>query len=335
MMKAAIVGCGNIAQVHAECIKETENAELTAAADIRPDRAAAFSKKYGVEVYDDYRSLLDREDIDVMHICTPHFLHTPMASEALARGVNVFMEKPPVINQRQAEELRAAAKNSSALLGFCFQNRFNPTTVRMKEMIDEARYGKLLGMRGIVSWSRMPDYYTGSEWRGQIDREGGGALINQSIHTLDLIQYITGEKPVSVDAVTANHHLKGVTEVEDMVSAYIAYPSSAAMLYGTTANCCNAPVMLEAECEEACLRIEGDKLTLRFPDGTEASETCRLQNHMGKEYWGAGHLECIRSFYSRLLNGSGTVIALSDIEYTVRLLLGIYASARNRDTVYL
>lgn len=331
-MRAAIVGCGGIAQVHAKCLKEIKGIELVAAADICSEKAAAFSKQYGITAYSDFTDMMDKEKIDVLHICTPHYLHTPMAVTALERGVNVFMEKPPVINSRQFEELKTAVDTEgTAKLGICFQNRFNPESIRMKELITQKKFGRLLGIRGIVSWSRTPEYYEDSNWRGDIDREGGGALINQSIHTLDLIQYITGESPLSVDAVMANHHLKSYIDEEDMVSAFITYPGSIATLHCTTAYCRNLPVLIEAECERGRIRIEGNRISIINRQDT-ASEEFPNQEYVGKDYWGAGHLECIRSFYEDILNGTGGTIELCDVEDTINLLLGIYRSARNRCT---
>ena len=248
-MKAVIVGCGNIGAVHAESIRRLEGASLCAAADIRPERAASYAEKYGCRAYASLEEMLEKERPDVLHICTPHYLHVPMTAYALQRGIHVFCEKPPVISEEQLDALTRAAAEGPGRAGFCFQNRYNPGVLFIRELLASGRLGKVKGARGIVTWNRGEAYYTQSGWRGRLETEGGGALINQSIHTMDLLGVFLG-KPVSVEAQTANHHLPGVIEVEDMMEAYIRYADAAACFYATTAYTEDAPPLIELSCEK-------------------------------------------------------------------------------------
>ena len=179
-MKAAIVGCGNIAAVHAKSISLLEGVELAAAADIRRDRAEKYEREYGCHAYDSLESMLEAERPDVLHICTPHYLHVPMAQYALQRGIHVFCEKPPVISEEQLSCLEKAVAEGPGRAGFCFQNRYNPSILYVKELLASGKAGKIKGARGIVTWHRDAAYYTQSGWRGKLETEGGGALINQS-----------------------------------------------------------------------------------------------------------------------------------------------------------
>ncbi|MBS6194318.1 MAG: Gfo/Idh/MocA family oxidoreductase [Clostridiales bacterium] len=328
-MKSSIIGCGGIAQVHAKSIGKLSNTRLTAAADIRQDRAEAMAQEYGAKAYTDWEEMLEREEIDVLHICTPHYLHTPMAAAALKRGISVFMEKPPVTGWEQWETLKRAEKEAAngAKLGICFQNRFNPSVTYVKDCLEKGEFGEIKGARGIVTWCRKEPYYTESGWRGKKETEGGGALINQSIHTMDLIQYLIGKKPVSIEAVTANHHLKGVIEVEDMMEAYISYGKESACFYATTGYVTDVPPIIELECEKARVRIEDPKVTV-FREGgqVEITEGADLEC-LGKSYWGSGHLHCIRSFYESLETGIPFPIGLEQIEDTIWLMLNAYDSA--------
>lgn len=124
-----------------------------------------------------------------MHICTPHYLHVPMAVYGLTHGVHVFMEKPPVISGEQLAQLEEAVAGSDRRLGLCFQNRYNPSVQEVKKLLASGEAGRIRGARGLVTWSRGREYYTESGWRGSLATEGGGALINQSVHTLDLLAY--------------------------------------------------------------------------------------------------------------------------------------------------
>ena len=334
-MKAVIVGCGNIGAVHAESIRRLEGASLCAAADIRPERAASYAEKYGCRAYASLEEMLEKERPDVLHICTPHYLHVPMTAYALQRGIHVFCEKPPVISEEQLDALTRAAAEGPGRAGFCFQNRYNPGVLFIRELLASGRLGKVKGARGIVTWNRGEAYYTQSGWRGRLETEGGGALINQSIHTMDLLGVFLG-KPVSVEAQTANHHLPGVIEVEDMMEAYIRYADAAACFYATTAYTEDAPPLIELSCEKGIVRMEDPEVTIIWPDGRrEHPETVRKQA-LGKSYWGSGHLDCIADFYRCLRTGERFAQELDGVRDTIRLMLAAYRSAAkggNRETL--
>lgn len=334
-MKAVIVGCGNIGAVHAESIRRLEGVSLCAAADIRPERAASYAEKYGCRAYASLEEMLEKERPDVLHICTPHYLHVPMTAYALKRGIHVFSEKPPVISEEQLDALTRAAAEGPGRAGFCFQNRYNPGILFIRELLASGRLGKIKGARGIVTWNRGEAYYTQSGWRGRLETEGGGALINQSIHTMDLLGVFLG-KPVSVEAQTANHHLPGVIEVEDMMEAYIRYADAAACFYATTAYTEDAPPLIELSCEKGIVRMEDPEVTVIWPDGRrEHPETVRKQA-LGKSYWGSGHLDCIADFYRCLRTGERFAQDLDGVRDTIRLMLAAYRSAAkggNRETL--
>ena len=192
MLRTAIIGCGGIAQVHALALSERSDAHLVAAADCRLKRAEDFCARFGGAPYQSFHELLQRERPDVIHLCTPHSLHVPMAEEALGWGVHVLSEKPAAISPNQLKKLREAEKRSVAQYGVCFQNRYNPCVQAAKERMESGTTGKLLAARAFVTWNRQPPYYTESGWRGTLRQEGGGVLTNQAIHTLDLMRYFGG-----------------------------------------------------------------------------------------------------------------------------------------------
>ncbi len=163
-IKAAIVGCGGIAEVHAKCLSRMENVKLTAFADTTMEKAEKFSRDYKGNYYASLEDMVNREKIDVLHICTPHYLHVPMAIYALEHGIHVFMEKPPVISYKQLKRLQSVS--TDRYLGICFQNRYNPSVIQVKKLLDSGVPGKITGGRAIVTWSRSQEYYTQSGWRG-------------------------------------------------------------------------------------------------------------------------------------------------------------------------
>jgi predicted dehydrogenase len=328
-MRIGIVGCGGIASIHAQCLKKLSEHELVSFADSKLERAEAFVQEYDGTAYPSMEEMLKKEELDAIHICTPHYLHTPMAIYGLQQGVHVFMEKPPVISREQWEELKNAAAGSDRQLGLCFQNRYNPSIIKAKEMITSGEAGKVIGARGMVTWNRTAEYYTGSDWRGRLEYEGGGALINQSIHTLDLLHYLVGQPIQSVDAVIANHHLKGVIEVEDMMSAYVRYADAVVSFYVTTAYNADSAPLIEVNCEHMIIRIEELNVTCYHKNGDVELIPIEGKQGYGKSYWGAGHEDCIGDFYRSIGKNESFALNPTTMEETVLLMLGAYESARN------
>lgn len=327
-MKSAIVGCGNIAAVHAASLDRLEGCELVGFADIKKERAERFAEQYGGNAYASFEEMLEQEKPDVLHICTPHYLHVPMAVYGLTHGTNVFMEKPPVISEEQFGELETAIQNADKRIGFCFQNRYNPCVLLTRSLL-EKEAGKVLGARGLVTWSRDEKYYTESGWRGSLATEGGGALINQSIHTMDLLVCLLG-KPVWTDAGMSNHHLKGIIEVEDTMEAMIRFADKSACFYATTAYCTDATPIIEIACENMTIRMEDPDVTVRYRDGRVEKPSLEADKPLGKSCWGSGHAACIGEFYHALETGERFLEDWDGVRDTVRLMLAVYESARKK-----
>lgn len=330
-MRAAIVGCGSIAHVHAKSILALGH-ELVALADIDPQHLSAFSQEFGGNTYSSLEDMLEKEQFDVLHICTPHNLHVPMALLALSKGVHVFMEKPPVISEEQLSQLRQAYQSHSNKLGFCFQNRYNPSVVKALEILHSGDAGKVLGARGYVTWNRGVSYYS-DPWHGKLELEGGGVLINQAIHTLDLLHLMIGKTPVGVDAVMANHRLKTEIEVEDTMSAMVTYPDARLSFYATNGYTEDAPPLIEVQCQHLHLRMEGNTLFCKRGNATWEEIEVKKVDPLGKSYWGAGHIICIQDFYDSIAHSRPFALELPGVDETIRLMLKIYQSAREQHSV--
>ena len=320
MDRVGIVGCGGIAQVHAQVLNGLEETELAACADIRLDRAQAMAGKYGCRAYGSMEEMLDKEHLDAVHLCTPHYLHPVMALEAAGRGLKVFTEKPPAIDQAGWAQIRQAA--ALAPLGICFQNRYNDNTLECRRILDAGTYGGLLGIRAFVTWNRTADYYTGADWKGRWATEGGGALINQAVHTLDLAVRFLGA-PDTVESTMRNHHLKGVIQVEDTVEIFLKKQNKTALIYATTAYTEDSPVLIELHLENAVLRLEDDRLEIR-QNGSVHAMDFEAAERIGRSYWGAGHKKCIRDFYRCASENRPYGNDAASCEDTMRTLLKIY-----------
>ena len=325
--KVGIVGCGGIAHVHAKSLEQMDNVEMVAFADIRPERAQEFADAFGGHAYTSLNEMLDAEKIDVLHICTPHALHVPMAVEAANRGIQVFSEKPAAINPEQMDQLLEAAKKVH--VGICFQNRYNDNVQYVKKELEEGKAGKVLGARGIVNWHREAPYYKDSGWRGTMKLEGGSVLINQSIHTLDLLTYLIGD-PADCEAIMANHTLKGVIETEDTLEAYIDFKNGArASFYATNAYIISARVLIDIVCENKSYRLEGPALYVKEGDGDYEKIQLTEKVALGKGYWGTSHPSAITNFYDSLTDKVEYLVRLDEVDRTMRLMFAIYDSARS------
>ncbi len=338
MVRVGIVGCGGIGRVHAKSLKGLSNVNLCAFADIQKERAEEYSKEYtGGEagVYGTLEEMLEYGNLDAIHICTPHFCHVELAVAGLKKDISVFMEKPPAITREQYRVLCEAEKESKGRLGICFQNRYNETSQEVGRILREGILGKVKGGRAFVTWNRGKSYYTESGWRGSLNTEGGGVLINQSVHTLDLLLYWLG-KPVKTEATISNHHLKQVVEVEDTVEAYMEFTEGEdpvrATFYATTAFGYDAPILIELVCEKGVVRLEGGSVWYRT---WEEEEPIYFQEAKGlapgKEYWGRGHEACIKDFYHCLETGEAYGNDLPSVENTFNTVMDIYESARNKE----
>ncbi|HOK29896.1 MAG TPA: Gfo/Idh/MocA family oxidoreductase, partial [bacterium] len=212
VLNFAIIGCGVIAPNHAEGIVNTPSARLVAVADIVEEKAVKFAQKYNCDWYTDYKKMLDRPDIDVVNICTPSGLHPEMAIEAMKRGKHVITEKPMAITLEQADAMISASKEYKRKLACIFQRRTQSIFKKIKEVTSQGAIGKLILGDAYMKYFRSQAYYDSGDWRGTWALDGGGALMNQGIHCIDLMQWIMGEVG-SVFAYTRT--LARKIEVED------------------------------------------------------------------------------------------------------------------------
>lgn len=329
MKKSGIIGCGNIAKVHGWVLQGMEDVELAAVCDLDVKKAENVAEQYGndkTQVYADWLQVCD-SDLDVIHICTPHFLHVPMAVEALKQGKAVFMEKPCAISRKQFAELEQADMKTPGKLGFCFQNRYNETTQVIEKMVQEGMIGVVKGARAFVTWRRDADYYETSDWKGEWFTEGGGVLINQSIHTLDLLLRFLGT-PQQVCATISNHHLKETIQVEDTVEAWMTFSENRrACFYASNGYVADAPVILELEGEHGRITMNGSEVTVCTSKTGSQHMIYENKSGIGKSYWGCGHKTCIMDFYECLESKKRFSANLRGVEKTFDTMMKIYEAA--------
>ena len=209
-LRFGIIGCGRVAPRHAQSILQSPGAELVAVADIVESRARNFQREYGAEVYTDYHEMLKRDDLDVVNICTPSGLHVPMGIEVAQAGKHVIVEKPIALSTADADRLIATAEDARVKLCVILQNRYNGPMKDLYQTVKSGKIGKVLLGNATVRWYRPQSYYEDG-WHGTWAMDGG-ALMNQSIHHIDALQWLIGDVE-TVFAFTAT--LAHTMEAED------------------------------------------------------------------------------------------------------------------------
>ena len=237
-IRYGIVGVGNQGTYYALRLDGglVEDSCLTAVADINPAKIEAIKPKLKGEVkyYSDYKQMLSDGVCDAVLVAVPHYDHPRIVIECLNRGIHVITDKPAAVYTKQVEEMNAAAEKSSALYGMMFNQRTNCLYRKMKEIIASGGIGELQRVNWIITdWFRTQKYYDSGSWRATWKGEGGGVLINQCPHQLDLVQWVVGEMPVSVNGFCKYGKWHDV-EVEDEVTAYFEYANGASGVFITT-----------------------------------------------------------------------------------------------------
>lgn len=330
----AIIGCGSIHGVHADAITASQLSRLVCVVDIDEGRARASAAKYGCRWHVDYLQALHDDEVDVVHICTPHYLHSSMAIEAVRAGKHVLVEKPVAISVSQAQEMAREGKKHGRYIGVCFQNRFNPESQRAKEIIDSGQIGAVKGVKGIVTWHRTREYYLESGWRGKFTTEGGGVLINQSIHTLDLMQWLVGEVK-AVKASVATNLLGDAIEVEDTADALLFFKNGArGIFYATNCYVANSPVEIEVICEKAALKICDGTLVMEQGENKQVLVSNGSEKTAYKSYWGKSHAVLIEEFYKAILNDDPRhIISVEEGMQSLKIIEGIYRSSSTGNVI--
>ena len=297
--RAAVVGCGDVSVNHFDAIAADPTIELVGVADTDPTRRRSASATNGVPGFATVDDLLDAVPVDVVHVCTPHDQHVPVSLSALRRGVNVLQEKPLATTMAQGRMLADAVDAGTAKFAVCYQNRYNEASRRAHDLIAAGELGEIRGGYGSCVWTRTVDYYRARPWRASWQQAGGGVLINQAIHTLDLLQWLLGGV-TDVQGWAGQLKFAGITEVEDTAVARFTHPGGRiSTFFATVAD----EVGRAAEVE-----IVGSRGTLLIRDGLRVELEDRDPMFFpepsapgrGRSYWGHSHARLIADFYARL-----------------------------------
>jgi UDP-N-acetyl-2-amino-2-deoxyglucuronate dehydrogenase len=357
-VRFGIVGCGAIGPTHAGAVAQIEGASVVAVSDVVGPRARAMADKFGVgRVYADQQELFDDPDVDVVCLCTPSGMHADGAVAALQAGKHVIIEKPMEITLAACDRIIAEAERAKRKVTVISQHRFDTASMVVKDLITSGRLGKIVMVTADVKWWRTQQYYDSGDWRGTWKLDGGGCLMNQGVHTVDLVQWLGGRvTQVFGHARTAAHER---IEVEDVAAATFTFASGAiGTIVASTASYPGFPVRIDIYGTEGSAVLEGDRLkTVTLKDGTtfaseEAAEhalsVARGGTNSVKDeaatrpkaapvgaVWGDAHREQLRDFIRAIRTGGEPLITPRDARHPVEIILGVYESSRTGQPVTL
>lgn len=264
-VRYGLIGVGNMGTTHLKNFMEgkVEGGMIVAVADVKEARRAFVSETYpDVAIYNSGDELIDKADVDAVIIAVPHYFHPPLAIRALDRGISVICEKPAGVYTKQVKEMNAAAARSTGLFTVMFNQRTNCVYRKMREIILSGGIGEIKRVSWIITdWYRTQAYYDSGDWRATWSGEGGGVLLNQCPHQLDLVQWVTGMTPARVEAHCKFGKWHNI-EVEDDVTAYFEYANGATGTFITTTGDAPGTNRFEVTGTLGTLLCEGGKLRM-------------------------------------------------------------------------
>lgn len=337
--KFAVIGCGLISRYHINAIQSIDDAILAGVYDKNEKAAAEAAAACGVHHYKSCEEIFADESVDAVCICTPSFLHAPLAKQAVLAGKSVLVEKPLALNRKDCDELIGLAKEHRVLIGVVSQLRFSPEIARVKKAIDDGILGRMTRADLYMKYYRDPEYYSQSPWRGTLEKDGGGALINQGIHGVDLLQYIMGPvKTVYAISSTLVHEI----EVEDTLTAALAFKNGAlGVIEASTADWPGSPRRIELNGEYGEIVLEENKIVKWQVRGEESfgmyeeKASDALSWRDPSQIDAQGHIQQIQNFISALRGDTELSTDASEAKKTLDIIFGAYESAATGKAVEL
>ncbi|MFN0107958.1 MAG: Gfo/Idh/MocA family protein [Blastocatellia bacterium] len=332
-----IVGGGMIGAVQAAAIEQINGAKLVAVCGRDEARTADFAAKFGCAAYTDYDKFLQHPGLQVVSICTPSGSHADLGIRAAEAGKHVLTEKPIETNLEKADALIAACDRAGVKLGVIFQSRFLPAVQRIKQAIDEGRLGKLMVGDALVKWYRAPEYYADS-WHGTMAQDGGGALINQAIHTVDLLRWIMGpvESAFAMKSALRYPHI----EAEDTLVGTVKFQNGAlGMIQATTSAKPGFKRRLEISGERGSIILDGDAISVWAVDGedTDTGEAEQLTDGSANPaaISNEGHRRQIKDMMHAVIENRAPMIDGREGRKSLELVMALYAAANEGKLVKL
>jgi UDP-N-acetyl-2-amino-2-deoxyglucuronate dehydrogenase len=335
----AIVGLGMIANIHARCVHELPGAKLLAVCGRKRTQLEVFASEYQAQVYTDYHQMLANKEIDVVCILTPSGTHADLGAAAALSGKHIIVEKPLDVTLDHADKLIEVCQANHVKLCCISQHRYDHAFIELKKAVDSNLLGQLNFGASHTKWYRSQEYYNSNAWRGTWDMDGGGALINQSIHYIDLLQYIMGPAAEVFSYCVTRAHER--IEVEDIAVAAIKFKSGAVgLIEGNTAAYPGFCTRLDIYGTEGSVIIENDQVKewklksgmLYEPPETEINETIGASSADISHF---SHKRQIEDFLSAIRENKEPLVNGLEARKTLQIVLSMYESAQTRKPIFI
>jgi UDP-N-acetyl-2-amino-2-deoxyglucuronate dehydrogenase len=332
-----IVGAGTIGKLHAAELASVEGAELVALANRGEVAGRELAGSHRAGWHPDLEGLLARDDVDVVILCTPSGIHADGAVAAARAGKHVISEKPMAITLDSVDRMIGACREAGVTLSVIHQYRFNRDALRLKRALEMDLFGRPVLGNALVHWHRTQAYYDEKGgWRGTWELDGGGALMNQSVHAVDLLQWLLGPvESLCAYTETLTHDI----ETEDLATAALRFESGAmGVVQGTTCNHRDYPLKVELRGTEGSATFEGTRLTGWYPSRDErvlSEEELVLFPESVDESLGPAHRRQLQEIFEALREGREPPIPGEEARKAVEIILGIYRAARSGERVSL
>jgi len=343
-----VIGLG-MGAYHASAIIEAKGARLVALCDADEERLNKTNESFKVKAYKNYTDMLNDSEVEVINVCTPSYLHVDMAIPAVKAGKHVIVEKPVDINVEKINMLIEEGKKAGVKMGAIFQSRTTPLNKRIKATIDNGRLEKVIGVHGLLPWFREQSYYQGphGSWKGTWDKDGGGSLMNQGVHTVDLLQWFGGRVKSVFGAYGVFAHDMGA---EDKTVAILKFENGALGTLMTTT--CAYPGISQnilIHGDKGTITKEEDQLTSwKIKSEREKEEETEMLNLYGpQEKRGAttasdpmavgasGHTGLIEDIVQCILEDKEPIITIESAKHAVEIVNAIYESGKTGKEIFI
>ncbi len=336
-LSVGILGCGMIADYHAKAVLEIPALSLVGAFDAYQPSGEKFTQNYGIRLYSSAEELIGDPSVAIVSICLPSGLHYPMALACICAGKHVILEKPMAFTAAEADEIITEADKADVKVTVISQLRYTPAVAALKKAVDEGHFGRVVSADIYMKYYRSEAYYASSNWKGTLKMDGGGALMNQGIHGVDLLQYVAGPV-VSVQAIADTKYHK--IETEDIVSALLEFKSGAfGVIQATTCIYPGFQRRLEISGTEGSVVLTED--TISFSDfknpaynlacGTSDAATGSRPDGMDH----ALHRTQIADFAEAIAENRRPFIDASEGKRAVAIIDAVYRSAKTGEKIYI
>ncbi len=330
-----LIGGGNITETHARAARAIPGLEIAAIHGTNAENIARLCRDHGGTPYQDFDAFLNHRPMDLVIIGSPSGLHATQGIAAARRGLHVLTEKPIEISTARADALIDAARQSKVQLGVIFQDRMKPHIRQLKNWLDQRLLGKPLFVDARVKWYRPPEYYVNSRWRGTFALDGGGALINQGVHTIDLLLWLLGDVArVQARTATVLHKI----EAEDTAAAILEFSSGAlGIFHATTAAYPGYPRRVEISGTEGTVILEHDRIieaNLRNTRAAPVEPTALDENQSASTATVSdfrGHQAILEDFFQAIQQNRTPMCDGVEGRRSLALIESIYRAARPPD----